>query len=70
MIGEVNSDKFGSFTPGSRIPIVPEAEVKAAKPDYLMVLPWHFKEFILKKESEYLSSGGKLFFPLPSLEIH
>jgi len=66
-IGEVNSEKFGAFTPGTLIPIVPESEVKASRPDYLLVLPWHFKDFIVKKEDAYLRAGGRLLFPLPAL---
>jgi len=64
-IGEVNSEKFGCYTPGTLIPIVPEEAVKAEKPDYLFVLPWHFKDFIMKKEAGYLGAGGRMFFPLP-----
>lgn len=67
-IGEVNSDKFGSFTPGTRIPIVPESSVKAARPDYLLVLPWHFRDFIVKKEAAYIRAGGRFLFPLPAIE--
>jgi len=68
-IAEVNSDKFGCFTPGTRIPILPEAEVREMQPDYMLVLPWHFKDSIIKKEAEYLASGGKLIFPMPEIEI-
>ncbi len=68
-IGEVNEDKYGSFTPGTLIPITSEKEAKAKKPDFFIVLPWHFKEFIVKKEQEYIKSGGKFVFPLPSLHI-
>lgn len=68
-MAEVNEDKFGRLTPGSHIPIIPEAEAKAMNPDYLLVMPWHFREFIVEKERDYLESGGKLVFPLPSLEI-
>ncbi len=64
-IAEVNPDKFGSYTPQTLIPIVSEAEAKAGKPDYLLVLPWHFKENIIGREQEYLKAGGKLLFPLP-----
>ena len=39
------------------------------KPDYYLVLPWHFREGIIKNENEYLSSGGNLIFPLPEIEI-
>jgi len=66
-IGEVNPEKFGAFTPGTLIPIAPEAEVKAERPDHLLVLPWHFKDFIMRKEEAYLRAGGRLLFPLPAL---
>ena len=65
-IGEVNSDKFGCFTPGSRIPILPEDKVLAMKPDYLLVLPWHFREFF-ERDPKYREFN--LVFPLPNLEI-
>jgi len=68
-IAEVNKDKFGCYTPGTLIPIISEVEAKAMKPDYFMVLPWHFKENIIAREKDYLNSGGKLFFPLPSLQV-
>jgi len=70
-IGEVNENKFGCTTPGSRIPIVLEQEVFRKKPDYLVVGPYHFKPFLLNLPhvKKYLQEGGKLIFPLPSLEI-
>ena len=68
-IAEVNPDKFGSFTPGSNIPIISEQEARAMKPDYYLVLPWHFKEGILRREKEYLAAGGKMIFPFPEIEI-
>jgi NDP-4-keto-2,6-dideoxyhexose 3-C-methyltransferase len=66
LIGEVNPDKFGSLTPGSWIKIESESEVLASNPDYLLVLPWHFKEFFLKNPA---FKGQQLIFPLPKLEI-
>ncbi|HET8940460.1 MAG TPA: class I SAM-dependent methyltransferase [Rudaea sp.] len=68
-IAEVNPEKFGAFTPGSHIPIIPEREAHAMRPDYFLVLPWHFKSTILQREAKYLASGGKLIFPLPEIEI-
>jgi hypothetical protein len=68
-IAEVNSDKFGAFTPGTNIPIMSEADVKTMQPDYMLVLPWHFRESVIKREAEYLASGGKLIFPMPEIEI-
>jgi len=68
-IAEVNEDKFGSLTPGTLIPIISEAEAKARKPHYLMVLPWHFKENFLVREKAFKEQGGMLIFPLPEIEI-
>ena len=68
-VAEVNPDKFGCFTPGSLIPIISEEEARALNPDYMLVLPWHFKDFIVNKEREYLAGGGRLIFPLPEIEI-
>jgi len=68
-IAEVNDQKFGAFTPGTYIPIISEAEARAMKPDYFLVLPWHFKHSILEREKDYLANGGKFIFPLPEIEI-
>lgn len=68
-IAEVNEYKFGRYTPGTDIPIISETEARLHKPDYFMVLPWHFKENIILREKEYLKGGGHLFFPLPKLDI-
>jgi len=65
-IGEVNSDKFGAFTPSSLIPMMSEQEILAIDPDYLFVLPWHFRAFF---ESLPSLKGRKLVFPLPKFEI-
>jgi NDP-4-keto-2,6-dideoxyhexose 3-C-methyltransferase len=65
-VGEVNTDKFGSYTPGTLIPIVPETELIARQPDYLLVLPWHFRDTFLKK---VLTGKSRLVFPLPALEV-
>jgi len=68
-IAEVNKYKFNRYTPGSKIKIVSEKSVKLKKPDYMLVLPWHFKDYIVKRERDFLKKGGKLIFPLPEIEI-
>jgi len=68
-IADVNPDKFGRVTPGTGIPIVSEQEARALKPDYFLVLPWHFKAGILKREAEFLARGGQMIFPMPEIEI-
>jgi hypothetical protein len=66
---ERNPMKFGCRTPNTGIPIVSEAEVRQAKPDYMLVLPWHFRSGFIEREREYLENGGKLIFPLPVIDI-
>lgn len=68
-IAEVNPEKYGCVTPGSHIPIISETDAKAMKPDYFLVLPWHFKDGIVRREKEFLASGGKMIFPFPEIEI-
>lgn len=68
-IAEVNEYKFGRLAPGTDIPIISEIEARNMKPDYFLVLPWHFRENIIQREQAFLASGGKLVFPLPRLEI-
>ena len=68
-ICEVNKFKHGRFTPGSKIKIISENQAKKINPDYFLVLPWHFKNFILKKENFFINKGGKFIFPLPEVEI-
>ena len=68
-IAEVNEEKFGKYTPGTHIKIISEEEAKMNKPDYFLVLPWHFKDNILSREKEYLKTGVKFIFPLPEIEI-
>ena len=66
---EVNKFKYNRYTPGSKIKILSEKYLNKNRPDYLLVLPWHFKDHIIKKEKKFLDNGGKLIFPLPEIEI-
>jgi NDP-4-keto-2,6-dideoxyhexose 3-C-methyltransferase len=63
-IGEINSDKFGSFTPGTFIPIVPEHELLDMNPEYLIVLPWHFRSAFEKSRHR-----SRLIFAFPEFEV-
>jgi NDP-4-keto-2,6-dideoxyhexose 3-C-methyltransferase len=66
---ERNPDKWGRETVGTRIPIVSEADARAARPDYFIVLPWHFLPEFIDREKEHLSSGGRFIVPLPAFRI-
>lgn len=65
-VGEVNPEKFGCYTPGTWIPIIPEQELLAKAPDYMIVLPWHFRRFFVANKK---LSGRNLVFPLPEVEV-
>jgi NDP-4-keto-2,6-dideoxyhexose 3-C-methyltransferase len=69
LIAEVNEDKFGCFTPGTEIPIVSEAEAMAQRPDVLLVLPWHFRDNLIRRSAPLFERGIKLLFPLPRIEF-
>jgi hypothetical protein len=65
-MGEVNEEKFGCFTPGTWIPIIAEQKLLSMQPDYLIVLPWHFRKFFISNSK---FAGFNLVFPLPELEV-
>ena len=68
-IVDVNPYKRNKYTPGSKIKIINEKDLKKIKFDYLVVLPWHFRDFVIDKEKNILKKGQKLIFPLPDIEI-
>lgn len=66
---ERNPEKWGTKIASVGIPIISEDQAREEKPDYMLVLPWFFKDEFLKREKTYLKSGGRFIFPLPQLEI-
>ncbi|WP_085066155.1 class I SAM-dependent methyltransferase [Catenuloplanes japonicus] len=65
---ERNPDKFGARTLGTDIEIISEEQSRAARPDYYLVLPWHFRDEIVAREAATLAAGTRLIFPLPEIE--
>ena len=57
---EVNPEKFGHRTPGTNIPIIDEASIAGDVPDYLLVLPWHFRSNILANGGDLMAKGGQV----------
>jgi hypothetical protein len=68
-IAERNIQKFGLKTIGTNIPIYSEKEMRDSKPDYLLVLPWHFINEFIERENDFLLGGGKFIVPCPKFEI-
>jgi hypothetical protein len=68
-IVDVNPYKRNKYTPGTNIKIINDLDLKKKKFNYLVVLPWHFRDFIIQKEKKYIKKGCKIIFPLPDIEI-
>jgi hypothetical protein len=68
-IAERSPYKFGLQTIGTNIPIISEDEMRAAKPDYLLVLPWCFISEFRQREKAFFADGGAFIVPCPKFEI-
>lgn len=66
---ERNLNKVGKMT-STGIEIISEETMRKNPPNYLLVLPWHFRDEIVSRESAFLENGGQLIFPFPNLEIY
>lgn len=64
-----NPDKDGAKTIGTDIPIISEQKSRAMRPDYYLVLPWHFRDEFIEREKVLINDGVGFIFPLPSIEI-
>ena len=64
-----NPYKHGRFTPGTRIPVLPPDQVATDRPDYVLVLPWNLRTELTDQLSYVREWGGRLVFPIPTLEV-
>ena len=61
--------KQGKFLPGSRIPIVDEANLREVRPDYVLILPWNLREEVMIQLDYIREWGGQFVTAMPSIEI-
>jgi SAM-dependent methyltransferase len=64
-----NPYKHDRFTPGTHIPIKPVEAIDAAKPDYVLILPWNLKTEITAQMAHIAEWGGKFIVPIPEAAI-
>ena len=64
-ISDRNKEKVGLRTLGTDIEIISEEKAHELNPSSMLVIPWNFKEEILKREKHYIENGGKLLFLMP-----
>ncbi len=65
-----NPYKHGKFLPGTHIPVLPPERIAQTRPDYLLILPWNFKDEIMEQMAFIRGWGGKFVVPIPEVSIH
>ena len=65
-----NPYKHGKFLPGTHIPVLPPERIGETRPDYLLILPWNFKDEIMEQMAFIRDWGGKFVVPIPEVSIH
>ena len=64
-----NVHKQGNSLPGTHIPIRAPEAIFAARPDYILILPWNLKNEIMRQLAEIRAWNGRFVVPVPSLQI-
>jgi SAM-dependent methyltransferase len=65
-----NPYKHGKFLPGTHIPIYPPSKIYETKPDYVLILPWNFKEEIMTQTIGICEWGGRFVVPIPEVTVY
>ena len=65
-----NPYKHGKFLPGTHIPIFTPEKITETRPDYVLILPWNFKDEIMEQMSQIREWGGKFVVPIPELKVY
>ena len=60
-----NPYKHGRYLPGTHIPIFPPEKIDEVKPDYILILPWNFKDEILEQMKHAREWGAQFIVPIP-----
>jgi SAM-dependent methyltransferase len=64
-----NPYKHGKYLPGTHIPIYAPDRIRAARPDYVLILPWNVKDEIMEQMAYVREWGGKFVVPIPEVAI-
>ncbi len=64
-----NPYKQGKFLPGTHVPIHSPERIRETKPDYIMILPWNFKDEIMQQISYIREWGAQFIIPIPEARI-
>jgi 2-polyprenyl-3-methyl-5-hydroxy-6-metoxy-1,4-benzoquinol methylase len=64
-----NPYKQGKFLPGTHIPIYGPEKIDEARPDYVLILPWNFKDEVIRQMARIRDWGGKFVVPIPETRV-
>ncbi len=64
-----NPYKHGKFLPGTHVPIFPPEKISETRPDYVLILPWNFKDEIMQQMAFIRDWGGQFVVPIPELKV-
>ena len=64
-----NTYKQGKFLPGTRIPILHPDRISQTQPDYVFILPWNFKDEIMRQLAYIREWDGRFVVPIPELTV-
>jgi SAM-dependent methyltransferase len=64
-----NPYKQGKYLPGTHIPIHAPEKIREARPDYVLILPWNFKDEIVKQMAHVREWGGRFVVPIPEVKV-
>jgi len=64
-----NPLKQGKYTPGTRIPILGPDAIRAARPDYILILPWNLQTEIVRSMPFVRDWGGQFVVPIPRVHV-
>jgi C-methyltransferase C-terminal domain/Putative zinc binding domain/Methyltransferase domain len=65
-----NPYKHGKFLPGTHIPIYSPDKIAQTKPDYVLILPWNFKDEIMQQMAFIRDWGGQFLVPIPEVTVY
>jgi 2-polyprenyl-3-methyl-5-hydroxy-6-metoxy-1,4-benzoquinol methylase len=61
--------KQGKFLPGTHIPIHHPDRIREVRPDYVLILPWNFKDEIVQQMAYIREWSGKFVVPIPAVRV-
>ncbi|TIQ29134.1 MAG: class I SAM-dependent methyltransferase [Mesorhizobium sp.] len=61
--------KQGKFLPGSHIPVYSEERLRETKPDYIVILPWNWRNVIVDRLAFTREWGARFIVAIPNVQV-